>query len=142
MNAKTHEHGDCQHDGALTATQREVLNLIRQCKSPVKAYDLLRILSERRGPVAPPTIYRVLRALTAKGLVHRIECLNAYTACVEAADCDHGFLICSRCGVTREIVCAEASQTLRESSAKAGFSPAQVTLEIRGVCLACITPPH
>ncbi len=140
-NAKdTHERSSDVEN--VTASQGEILGLIRDCKSPVKAYDLLRMLSERRGPVAPPTIYRALHALTAKGLIHRIECLNAYAACVEAAPCDHAFLICARCGLTREIACAEASNTLRQTSTRAGFSPAHLTLEISGLCSECQPSPR
>ena len=70
-----------------------------------KAYDLISSYAHDGEPVAkPPTIYRALEFLTAQGLVHRIESMNAFLAC---GSNPHGrsteFLICDCCGRVEEL---------------------------------------
>src|ERR671912_152951 len=96
--------------GQLTGLRREVLRLVLESEAPVGAYALLDRLKASRAGAAPPTVYRALDFLVEQGLIHKVERLNAYVGCVEAAhhpaDCDcgaehdhpHQFLICGRCG--------------------------------------------
>jgi Fur family transcriptional regulator, zinc uptake regulator len=119
MGAHAHHHHDaeaqlaraaeiCAARGAqLTPLRRQVLALVLEAEQPMGAYALLERLRESRGPAAPPTVYRALEFLLENGLVHRIERLNAYTACVGPGHQHaHQFLICRRCGtaaVTQEV---------------------------------------
>ena len=65
------------------------------------------------GISAPPTVYRALGQLTARGLVHRLESLNAFVACAHPR---HGegtaFAICGDCGVVEEFVDSDVSAAL------------------------------
>lgn len=122
----------------MTPLRREVFDLIATSSRPIKAYDLLRALATRRGRVAPPTIYRTLNYLVNAGLVHRIECLNAFSACPHAApECEHVFLICEGCQNVTEVGASKAVRALRLACATAGFEPEQFTQEVRGICAAC-----
>ena len=97
-----------QHGAKLTVLRRDVLGLILDAGRPVGAYDLLEQLRSRRGPAAPPTVYRALGFLQDQGLVHRIERLSAFVGCI--ASHDHAvhhhaaqFLICRTCGAVQEM---------------------------------------
>jgi Fur family transcriptional regulator, zinc uptake regulator len=133
----------CSKGGATpgpTRAQVEILDLIKLSAAPVKAYDLLRALSLRKGRVAPPTIYRALNALVEMGLIHRIESLNAFSACTHEAPGDHVFLLCETCGSAQEIALSAVCETLRGVSAEKGFRAGRLTLEVRGACQSCYAP--
>jgi len=140
----------CQRRGTqLTELRRQVLRLVLEAEQPVGAYALLDRLKASRAGAAPPTVYRALDFLREQGLIHRVERLNAFVGCVEAAshpaDCDcgaehdhpHQFLICTRCGATTEISDPAIALALRRAAERSGFAPARATVEVEGRCAAC-----
>lgn len=121
----------------LTPLRRKALALLLEQSRPVKAYDLLRQLREDGG-AKPPTVYRALQFFVEMGLVHRIESLQAYTACSHWA---HGhtavFLICDVCGSVAESAGGESANRLMKDAAGVKFTPTRAVIEVRGVCVAC-----
>lgn len=145
-----HAAATCVHRGVqLTELRRQVLRLVLEAEQPIGAYALLDRLKASRAGAAPPTVYRALDFLREQGLIHRVERLNAYVGCVEAAshphDCDcsaehdhpHQFLICSRCGATEEISDPAVALALRRAAERAGFAPVRSTVEMEGLCARC-----
>ncbi|MCX7932397.1 MAG: transcriptional repressor [Rhodovarius sp.] len=125
----------------LTPLRRQVLALVLEAEQPIGAYALLERLRERRGPAAPPTVYRALDFLLEQGLVHRIERLNAFTACAGPGQAhQHQFLICRGCGTAAEISDAEVAAALAQAASRAGFRAQRMTVEIEGLCAACGGP--
>lgn len=142
----------CAARGArLTELRRHVLALILASPTPLGAYALLDRLKPSHAGAAPPTVYRALEFLTEHRLVHRIERLNAFigcrVGCTEACHAhghaDHGhahaaqFLICRRCGGVEEIEDGAVAAALATAARRAGFAPAQATVEIEGLCRGC-----
>lgn len=130
----------CQSRGArLTDLRRDVLGLILEAEGPIGAYELLDRLRARRGPAAPPTVYRALDFLLVQGFIHKIERLAAFVGCLEDAGHAHGaqFLICRRCGQVREIEDAWLAEALGAAAARAGFTVGRATIEAEGLCAAC-----
>lgn len=124
--------------GRLTALRREVLERVWQSHRPVGAYEILAALGRRRGSVAPPTVYRALEFLSAQGLVHRIESLNAFVGCTRAGEPHSGqFLICRACGRAAEMSDRRIDAAVRHSLADAGFVVERPTVEAHGVCRDC-----
>jgi Fur family zinc uptake transcriptional regulator len=122
----------------LTPLRREVFELVKAAPRPIKAYELLARLCERRGSAKPPTVYRVLAYLTGRGMIHRIESLNAYAACVHGhARPDHVFLICEACGDVAEIESLEAGSALGAASQQQRFSLHHASIELKGACRTC-----
>jgi Fur family zinc uptake transcriptional regulator len=130
----------CAANGAtLTDLRKTVLRLILQAAGPLTAYQLLDKLKETRKTAVPPTISRTLDFLTANGLVHKVERLNAFVACV---DHDHGhdavqFLICGTCGTVVEIEDDAISKALATAAESRGFHPTRAIVELDGTCAAC-----
>jgi Fur family zinc uptake transcriptional regulator len=122
----------------LTDNQLSIFQLIVDAKRPVGAYQLLAMLALRRSKVTPPTVYRALNVLTQRGLVHRLESLNAYVACSgpEHAHCSQ-FLICTQCGVTQELTETALPEALAQLAYNAGFAVHQHIIEIHGRCKVC-----
>lgn len=125
---------------ALTRNQEVVLGTLREAGRPLSAYQILDKTSAQ-GIKAPPQVYRALERLTAAGLVHRIESLNAYTFC------DHGphgeeaaFAICEHCGGVTEISLAGLAAALDKAAAAADFGLEKAQIELRGTCGACREP--
>jgi Fur family zinc uptake transcriptional regulator len=103
----------------------------------MKAYDLVAAFSSRPATAKPATIYRALEFLAGLGLVHRVECLNAFVACADTTRPHNAaFLICDCCGAAEEhdlgaYAEAKAAADLR------GFRLDSVLLEARGRCRDC-----
>jgi Fur family zinc uptake transcriptional regulator len=127
-----------RRDVRLTALRRRVLELIWQSHAPVGAYQLMEMLGRERGPVAPPTVYRAVDFLSAQGLVHRIESLNAFIGCPwPAAGHQAYFLICGRCGMVAELADARLDTALDQVAAEAGFRVEARRIEVSGICAQC-----
>jgi Fur family zinc uptake transcriptional regulator len=136
-----HSHKGHDHVWAddLTPNQALVLGTLAHADAPLSAYDILdRLRGE--GLRAPLQVYRALGKLTERGLAHRLESLNAFVCCADAACHRTGtiaFAICERCGKVEEFAEPAVEQRLKGWSKAAGFAPRQVTIELRGVCSGC-----
>jgi Fur family zinc uptake transcriptional regulator len=131
---------EADHGIGLTDTRRKVFELVIKAGQPVGAYRLLEAMQDKGTRVMPPTVYRALNFLQGKGLVHRIESLNAFIACTQHEHEHEGqFLICSDCGKTEELADESVSEMLREKASAHGFTLTQQTIELKGLCKDCAT---
>ncbi len=133
------EHAHDHAAAALTRNQQLVLAALARAEAPQGAYALLDAL-RGDGFKAPLQVYRALEKLTAAGLVHRLESLNAFVACVDP-HC-HGsraiaFAICERCGAAEEVSDAAVEAQVIGLAAARGFQPKRAVIEITGLCAAC-----
>ncbi len=133
----------------LTSLRRTVLGLVIESPRPAGAYDLLHRLDPPHGQAAPPTIYRALDFLLAEGLIHRVERLSAYVACIHHLQHDHAhaeightaqFLICRACGSVIELHDTALQSALAQAAAATGFNPEAATIEALGLCAGCAHP--
>jgi len=126
---------------SLSRWQQRVFDLVQGSEEPVTAYAILGRMKED-GITAPPVVYRALKALQDRGLIHRIESLNAYVPC-DDPEHDHAgqFAICRRCGRVEEITDAEVDRLLDAWTNRLGFAADRRTIEILGLCAACRTAP-
>lgn len=125
---------------ALTKNQACVLEKLEAASGPLSAYTLLDQLREQ-GFRAPLQVYRALDTLMKMGLVHRLESLNAFVACVEPHDHTHSmtaFAICDGCGQVAEFSDHEVGHQLDEWMRSTGFSPKRAIIEFRGTCAKCL----
>lgn len=131
-------HLASDHGVGLTDTRRRVFELVVKAGQPVGAYRLLEAMQDKGTRVMPPTVYRALNFLQGKGLVHRIESLNAFVACAHSDHAHDGqFLICSECGKSEELADERISAKLREQAREHGFTLTQQTIELKGRCKEC-----
>ncbi|MEM1314746.1 MAG: Fur family transcriptional regulator [Pseudomonadota bacterium] len=123
------------------AMQSKVLAVLRRRRRPLSAYGVLRALQAEAPKLAPPTIYRALTALMARGLVHRLESENAYLACRAGADAKTAILsICDDCGLVEETAAPELISDLDGIAGRSGFSPSRHVVEVHGRCAECRPP--
>jgi Fur family zinc uptake transcriptional regulator len=121
----------------LNDNDRSVLGALSGSQRPLSAYDILE-RARSADLKAPVQVYRALQKLQSRGLVHRIEALNAFVACCEHEPGKHrpGFVICRDCGSVREF---EDRRVAKIAAAAAGpkFSVDLVSLEVYGHCASC-----
>jgi len=103
------------------------------------AYDVLDRLAEEGFGHQPPVAYRALDFLVEHGLAHRIQRLNAFTACTHPGGHTHApvFLICERCHAVAEAPGRGVRDALDVSAAEIGFAVERAHVEALGLCPAC-----
>ncbi|KAF0114517.1 MAG: Fur family transcriptional regulator zinc uptake regulator [Rhodobacteraceae bacterium] len=147
----THDHAHCANDaleraealtaatGArLTPVRRRVLEILLEEHKALGAYDVLARLTTEGFGNQPPVAYRALEFLVEQGLAHRIQRLNAFTACAHMGE-DHApaFLICRACHMVAEAEASAARLSLDADAARAGFRVERSTIEALGLCPSC-----
>lgn len=126
-----------QRPDRMNARDLLVLEHLRREKGPLTAYDLIEALSDQ-GISAPPTVYRVLARLTARGLVHRLQTLNAFVACAHSRHAGVPvFTICERCGAVAELDDSAIATELSQATDRATFTVHQAAVEVTGRCARC-----
>jgi len=125
-----------QGPARLTHADR-VLEFLRRQAQPLSAYEILEAL-RGDGVTAATTVYRALAKLLEAGHVHRIESLNAWTACCEPHHSETPvFEICDDCGNVTEHVASHLARDIAALSTDSGFAPHRSVIEIHGRCSDC-----
>lgn len=146
-----HDHRHCQHKllaaarklcdtrkTRLTRRRQQVLEILLQSHQPMGAYDILAQINRNREDtlIAPPIVYRALEFLLEQGLIHRIECRNAFIGCVHPGHDDTAqFLICKGCEKVAEL--NNPTTGLQSEASRVGFSIDHSVIEITGLCADC-----
>lgn len=122
----------------LTPVRRRTLEILLEGHRALGAYDVLQRLAAEGFGNQPPVAYRALEFLTEQGLAHRIQRLNAFTACMHTGEAHApAFLICRTCNLVAEAAAAPVQAALEESAAETGFVIERSTIEALGLCPAC-----
>ena len=122
-----------------SAYDRAVLGALRASDQPLSAYDILDRV-RKSGIKAPMQVYRSLDRLSAFGVVHRIEALNAFVACSEDQHGHKpGFVICRDCGMVREFEDRRLND-IAHHAAGDEFAIEAVSVEVLGHCGDCREP--
>ncbi|KAF0677529.1 transcriptional repressor [Profundibacterium mesophilum] len=152
---QTHDHAACItgalhaaqricEDGGvrLTPVRRRVLELLLCDHKAMGAYEILARLRDEGLGSQPPAVYRALDFLGRHGLVHKVEKINAFVACIRPG-VRHApaFLICRGCdAVSEEVAARGAGAPLSPAAAASGFEVETLVVEAIGLCPACRMP--
>jgi Fur family zinc uptake transcriptional regulator len=127
-----------QRGSRLTPLRRRVLETLLRHPGSLKAYELLDALRPTQPNAAPPTVYRALEFLSAQGLIHRLDALNAWSACTDAGGHPHDVLaVCTRCGNVAELSDPSLSARLAQCIAQAGYVLDGHVTELKALCPRC-----
>ena len=121
-----------------TEPRKKVLKIVASSKKPLKAYEILEKLGLELNNPKPPTAYRAIEFWQKYNFIHRIESLNAYSACIS----DHlhsgtQFMICDDCGKVMESTSCELPSKIQKELKKKQFRTTKWNLEISGQCNDC-----
>ncbi len=148
---RDHDHSHCadhllaaaeelttRDNARLTPVRRRVLEILLENHRAMGAYEVLERLAAEGLGNQPPVAYRALDFLVEHGLVHRIQRLNAFAACVSPGDVHSPvFLICRACKKVAEAEGAALRGALEDSAAELGFSVERASIEAIGLCPGC-----
>ncbi|MGI9406470.1 MAG: Fur family transcriptional regulator [Hyphomicrobiaceae bacterium] len=125
----------------LTRNQGIVLDALKRASQPLSAYQILDDETVRgEGIKAPLTVYRAVGRLVDKGLVHRIESLNAFVVCDHEPHSEPAaFMICTACKQTIEVGTTDVQRAVAKQAARRGFKVDRMQVEISGTCEDCDT---
>jgi Fur family zinc uptake transcriptional regulator len=122
----------------LTPVRRRVLEILLESHRALGAYDVLNRLAAEGFGNQPPVAYRALDFLEEQGLAHRIQRLNAFTACTNPGEAHAPvFLICRGCNLVAEAPAAPVLAALQGAAAESGFQIERSTIEALGLCPGC-----
>jgi Fur family zinc uptake transcriptional regulator len=131
----------CAEEGEqLTDLRRLLMEVLLKAGKPLKAYALAEEIALRGRRITPATVYRILDFLVGRGLVHKVNAINAYVACSErGAPPAHQplLLVCPSCQKTTEINDPDLSSLLFSKLAGLGHSMEGGSVEVRGRCGFC-----
>lgn len=104
----------------------------------VSTQDLHAILRERGESVSLATTYRILQSMSETGEVDVLRSEDGesiYRQC--AAEHHHHHLVCRSCGATVELEAPEIERWTSQTAQRHGFTQADHTIEIVGLCAEC-----
>jgi Fur family zinc uptake transcriptional regulator len=127
----------------LTPVRRQVLGILERRHAPVTAYEVLEELSRLLGrSVSPPTVYRGLAALRARGLIARIESRNAFLARGRVEDAAATLIyLCKRCGAAQVVADPAIEQRVAADASALRFRVEREVHEVEGLCHDCDAAP-
>ena len=125
-----------------TPTRRQIVEALQETRRPMTISDLLEALPG----VAQSSLYRNLASLEQGGVVARIMTTSdtgRYELSERLAG-HHHHLVCSRCGLMRDVVISEALEstlddTFDRLAKREGFRLEHHRLDLIGVCGQCRT---
>ena len=94
---------------------------------------------ERVGHVSPQAVYEALHALTAAGLVRRIEPAGSPALFERRVGDNHHHLVCRSCGAVTDVDCAVGEAPCLTASDDHGFSIDEAQVIYWGLCPGCST---
>ncbi|WP_439957281.1 Fur family transcriptional regulator [Nocardia inohanensis] len=89
------------------------------------------------GAVSHQAVYDVLKALTAAGLVRRIQPMGSVARYETRVGDNHHHLVCRSCGVITDVDCAVGDAPCLTASDDNGFVLDEAEVIYWGLCPAC-----
>ncbi|MET0132370.1 MAG: Fur family transcriptional regulator [Kibdelosporangium sp.] len=91
------------------------------------------------GGVSHQAVYDVLRALTAAGLLRRIEPLGSVARYEARVGDNHHHVVCRSCGAIADVDCAVGATPCLTASNDHGFAIDEAEVIYWGLCPGCLT---
>jgi Fur family ferric uptake transcriptional regulator len=102
---------------------------------------LIAAARARIGPVSHQAVYDVLRILTDRGLVRRIQPQGSVARYEARVGDNHHHLVCRGCGVVVDVDCAVGAAPCLSPSDAAGFVVDEAEVVFWGLCPRCQGSP-
>jgi Fur family ferric uptake transcriptional regulator len=98
---------------------------------------LIGVVRRDLGEVSTQAVYDVLRALTAAGLVRRIEPSGSVARYESRVGDNHHHVVCRSCGAIADVDCAVGYTPCLAASDDHGYAIDEAEVVYWGVCPAC-----
>ncbi len=105
-------------------------------------YSIIQAGRVGLGELSHQAVYDVLRALTASGLVRRIEPAGSAPRYELRVGDNHHHVVCRSCGAIADVDCAVGHTPCLTASEDQGFVIDEAEVVYWGRCPACSSPEH
>jgi Fur family ferric uptake transcriptional regulator len=123
----------------VTAARVALLETVR-AGAHLDAEEIAGGVRERVGHVSLQAVYEALTALTAAGLIRRIEPPGSPARFEGRVGDNHHHLVCRSCGVVADVDCAVGEAPCLTASDDHGFAIDEAEVIYWGQCPACSVP--
>ena len=128
-------------EAELRATRPRVAVLTAVYDNPHADTDsIIGAVRAEHGEVSTQAVYDVLRALTAAGLVRRIEPAGSVARYESRVGDNHHHLVCRSCGAIVDVDCAVGDAPCLTASDPHGYSIDEAEVVYWGLCPDCSDP--
>jgi Fur family ferric uptake transcriptional regulator len=103
--------------------------------------SIIRFVREDLGEVSHQAVYDVLQALTAAGLVRRIEPSGSVARYESRVGDNHHHIVCRSCGAIADVDCAVGAAPCLTASDDHGFAIEAAEVTYWGLCPSCSASP-
>lgn len=104
--------------------------------------EILGVVRAGLGAVSTQAVYDVLRALTAAGLVRRIEPAGSAARYEARVGDNHHHVVCRSCGAVADVDCAVGDAPCLAASDDHGYSIDETEVTHWGICPDCSAAAH
>ena len=122
---------------SLTKIRYQVFTILEKSAKPMGAYEILEQLKYIKANAEAMTVYRAIKFLIDKALIHNIKSINKYSTCCHPESQQCILFICNCCGKKQETHNSSISSRLLELAKKNKFSPENTNIDIQGYCDKC-----
>ena len=137
-----HRHEDTLRAAALRVTRPRVAVLGAVHEHPHADTDtIIGAVRESLSDVSHQAVYDVLRALTAAGLVRRIQPAGSVARYESRVGDNHHHVVCRSCGAIADVDCATGQVPCLTASDDHGFTIDEAEVVYWGRCPACAAAP-
>ena len=138
MVSATYDSEQLLRGVALRVTRPRVAVLTAVHEHPHADTDsIIGVVREDLGEVSHQTVYDVLRALTAVGLVRRIQPSGSVARYESRAGDNHHHVVCRSCGLVADVDCAVGTTPCLTASDDHGFAINEAEVTYWGLCPDC-----
>ena len=115
-----------------------VLNILKKNSKGLTAYQILERIQKFKF-VQPMTIYRALKELNDKGLIHKTNKNKTFHLCNTSGSHEHNAVlaVCNDCGIAEELKTKLFSKIIKHVKSKKKFNFNNFNLEITTTCKEC-----
>jgi Fur family transcriptional regulator, stress-responsive regulator len=127
---------------ALRVTRPRVAVLTAVYEHPHADTDtIIGVVRKALGGVSHQAVYDVLHALTAAGLVRRIQPSGSVARYESRVGDNHHHVVCRSCGFLADVDCAVGATPCLTASDDHGFAIDEAEVIYWGMCLNCSIAP-
>jgi len=124
-------------DLKVTPARLGVLAALEETSLPLDVSYLIQYLKEQNIKADKVTVFRIINALTEKGLVIPIQLGEGKFRYEHSSRADHHHFICENCGMIEDISDCDIDELQKEMQEKKGLLVKRHSLEFFGLCKNC-----
>jgi Fur family ferric uptake transcriptional regulator len=124
-------------DLRATPARIAIMNFLEKTNQPVDANSIMNYLNIKNIKTDPATVFRIMNALTQKGITIPIEFQEGKMRYELAGKKHHHHLVCENCGKVEDVLSQAIPALEKEIKRMNKFLVKRHSLEFFGLCKLC-----